>query len=228
MTREFEDYENEIEDLHNRLDIAEYDKERLREEVTNLEAKIKALSQEPITRDVVGYEGLYTVDIFGNVFNADGKLMKQRTNEWGYFDIGLSKNNKQSRYKVHRLVAQAFIPNPQNKEQVNHIDGNKKNNAVWNLEWSTPQENTQHSIVTELRKTKTKDLTGERFGNLVVKSYLGDIRKAGALRHLWECQCDCGKVVTVIDNNLITGHAQSCGCQKGARKWRNPLSVMMR
>ena len=149
---------------------------------------IKALEQEPIMRDVVGYEGIYTVDIFGNVFNADGKLMKQRTNEWGYFDIGLSKNNKQSRFKVHRLVAQAFIPNPQNKEQVNHIDGNKKNNAVWNLEWVTPKENTQHSIVTELRKTKIKDLTGKRFGNLVVKRYLGDTRKAGALRHLWECR----------------------------------------
>ena len=52
MTREFEDYENEIEDLHNRLDIAEYDKERLREEVTNLEAKIQALSQAPCEDEV--------------------------------------------------------------------------------------------------------------------------------------------------------------------------------
>lgn len=181
------------------------------------EMAIQALSQEPIKRDVVGYEGIYTVDIYGNVFNADGKLIKQRTNEWGYFDIGLSKNNKQSRFKVHRLVAQAFIPNPQNKTQVNHIDGNKKNNAVWNLEWVTPKENTQHSITTKLRRIKARDLTGQRFGNLVAKKYLGDTRKSGELRRLWECQCDCGNVVTKIDNDLITGHTKSCGCRKGVK-----------
>ena len=197
-------------------------------------------------KDILGYENSYIVYDNGIIKSLDryiekkhrngkvvkcfirGHIINHCINNKGYHMVHLNKNGSSKTYLVSRLVAQAFIPNPQNKEQVNHIDGNKKNNAVWNLEWATPQENTQHSIVTELRKTKTKDLTGERFGNLVVKRYLGDIRKAGALRHLWECQCDCGKVVTVIDNNLITGHAQSCGCQKGARKWRNPLSVMMR
>jgi len=190
----------------------------LNEYHTALDIAIKALEQEPIKRDIAGYEGLYTIDIFGNIYNSDGKEMKKRINEFGYFDIGLSKNNKQSRFKVHRLVAQTFIPNPQNKAQVNHIDGNRKNNAVWNLEWVTPKENTQHAIVTKLRHDNPRDLLGQRFGNLVVKKFKGDIRKSGKLRHLWECECDCGKIVTVIDNNLITGHALSCGCRKGVKK----------
>ncbi len=72
------------------------------------------------------------------------------------------KNNKKRRCKVHRLVAQAFIPNIDNKLEVNHIDGNKENNCINNLEWTTSSENMQHAFKTGLAKVN-KNMQG-RFG----------------------------------------------------------------
>lgn len=64
----------------------------------------------------------------------------------GYFIVTLCSNGKRKNKRVHRLLAEAFLPNPENKELINHIDGNKKNNKLSNLEWATPKENTQHAI----------------------------------------------------------------------------------
>ena len=109
------------------------------------------MTREEIERDVVGYEGLYSIDIFGNVTRlSDNKEMKQQMNKFGYVNVSLRKNGKQKQHKVHRLIANAFIPNPQNKEQVNHIDGNKAHNVVWNLEWCTCKENINHAVKTGL------------------------------------------------------------------------------
>lgn len=108
---------------------------------------------EEIIRDVVGYEGIYTIDIYGHVINvSNNKEVTQWTDINGYRKVNLSKNKKQRGYMVHRLVAEAFIPNPLNKSQVNHIDGNKQHNVVWNLEWNTPSENVRHSVATGLQK----------------------------------------------------------------------------
>ena len=173
------------------------------------------MKSEEIMRDVVGYEGLYKIDIFGNVYKTSGKEMSQNKNEFGYLCVYLTKEGKQKQHRVHRLVAQAFILNPQNKEQVNHIDGDKTHNAVWNLEWVTPKENTHHAIVTELRKDELRNLTNQRFGKLTVINYVGTKRdKNNHVRNLWNCMCDCGKEHIVTDNNLITGNVKSCGCLK--------------
>lgn len=75
------------------------------------------------------------------------------TNSKHYARIGMMVNNKQKQYQLHRLVAVAFIPNPENKPQVNHIDGDKTNNAVSNLEWVTNLENMQKSWETGLRES---------------------------------------------------------------------------
>ena len=110
---------------------------------------------EELTRDVVGYEGLYTIDIFGNVINTkNGKEVPQQKNKFGYMNVSLTKCKKQKQHRVHRLIAKAFIPNPLNKEQVNHIDGIKDHNVVWNLEWSTPKENINHAITMGISHTK--------------------------------------------------------------------------
>lgn len=102
-----------------------------------------------------GYEGLYEVSNLGNVRSLDryvnhwqgGKCLKRGTllafghNSGGYSLVKLCDNGKEKTAKVHRLVAQAFIPNPDNLPWVNHIDENPANNTVSNLEWCTPQYN---------------------------------------------------------------------------------------
>lgn len=76
-----------------------------------------------------------------------GKVFKQRVNEFGYVQVSVpnGEKGKTVKRKVHRLVAQTYIPNPENKREVNHIDGDKTNNHVSNLEWATSQENKQHA-----------------------------------------------------------------------------------
>jgi hypothetical protein len=78
-----------------------------------------------------------------------------------YFYISLSKNGKVRKRLVHRLVGETFIPNPENKPQLNHIDGNSQNNKVDNLEWVTNAENTLHAYRTNLNKRNQKLFTVE-------------------------------------------------------------------
>lgn len=93
----------------------------------------------------------YDVSNLGNIRNANsGKVLSPFTNHIGYRGIGLYLNGKSKKYLVHRLVAQAFIPNPDNKPEVNHLDGNKANAKLDNLEWATPSENQKHALATKL------------------------------------------------------------------------------
>ena len=112
-----------------------------------------------VWKEVKGYEELYKVSNLGKVYRIGGhvkrlnhlmyipiKVMKPLDNGMGYLRIKLTKGNKPKRVMLHRIIAEAFIPNPENKRCVNHIDGNKKNNLLSNLEWCTHTENAQHSI----------------------------------------------------------------------------------
>ena len=97
-----------------------------------------------IWKDIFGYEGIYQVSNMGNVRSLINqqrnkrkkpKLRKLTEDQRGYLRIRVYKKGKGQTLKVHRLVAQTFIPNPENKPQVNHIDGNSKNNQIKNLEY---------------------------------------------------------------------------------------------
>jgi hypothetical protein len=95
---------------------------------------------------VVGFEGHYEVSSCGQVRRCDGRLCGQWLSDLGYYLVRLTKGSMGTRKvsKVHRLVAFAFIANPNNKPCVNHIDHDKKNNRADNLEWCTQKENLQH------------------------------------------------------------------------------------
>lgn len=102
-------------------------------------------------RQIQGYEGLYEVSNLGRVkslerYDKMGRLIKEKTlnprkHKKGYLYVGLSKDGIQKKYSIHRLVAIAFIPNPNNLPQVNHKDENKENNCLDNLEWCTNEYN---------------------------------------------------------------------------------------
>ena len=85
--------------------------------------------------------------------NRPFKLLKANINEDGYASTTLRNDKGKKTFRIHRLVAREFIPNPENKETVNHIDGNKLNNRVENLEWNTREENMQHAYKTGLKKS---------------------------------------------------------------------------
>lgn len=104
-------------------------------------------------KPVKGYENYFVSDL-GRVKTKQGRYKKINYGicKYGYLDLW--KDNKSKRFRIHRLVAEQFVPNTYNKEQVNHIDGNKKNNQANNLEWVTPKENIQHAINNNLSSIK--------------------------------------------------------------------------
>lgn len=111
--------------------------------------KVLANMALPVMVDIKGYEGLYAVTDDGRVWSYpkatkhNGKMITLSPHRSGYITVELSKNGKQKRFYVHRLVAQAFIPNE--KKEVNHKNGIKTDNRVENLEWVTSSENKLHA-----------------------------------------------------------------------------------
>ncbi len=98
-------------------------------------------------KSIQNFEGLYSITKDGKVWShlGKGKWRKFGLINDGYFQINLRKNNKNNFFLIHRLVALAYIPNPQNKPRVNHINSKRTDNRVKNLEWVTHSEDIKHS-----------------------------------------------------------------------------------
>ena len=129
-------------------------------------------------KDIKNYEGLYQVSNLGNVKSLDtminckgannidehlrkGRILKKNIATTGYYSINLSKNGKIKYVRVHRLVAEAFIPNPNNLPCINHKDGNKLNNEISNLEWCSYSYNNSEAYRIGLKQNKYKGKYGK-------------------------------------------------------------------
>lgn len=161
---------------------------------------------EEIWKPVKGYEGEYEVSNLGRVKSlprktTSGKLLKYSDNGNGYQHLVLTKNGSQRDFYVHRLVAQTFIPNPDNLPEVNHKDENKANNCVDNLEWCNKKYNMNYG--TAIKRASEKQMfhiSQYTINGEYVASYYGLSEAANAI--------NVGKSAIT---NCLKGRSQLCG-----------------
>lgn len=137
-----------------------------------------------IFKDIKGYEGIYQISNLGRVksFTKNSeKFLKPNINRTGYATVRLYKDKIKYFTSIHRLIALAFIPNPENKRTVNHINGIKDDNRIENLEWNTYQENNIHALKNGLRK-QNKIILQYDLDNNFIKEYKS-IEDAGDITH---------------------------------------------
>lgn len=159
---------------------------------------------QEIWKDIAGYENLYQVSNLGNVISLfrtnKPKTLKPTPSNCGYYKVQLYKNGHPQMFYVHRLVAEAFIPNPNKKSQVNHIDGIKSNNCLTNLEWVSPSENQKHSISLGLRSSSP--MVG-KIGKLNHQSKpIMQFSKSGDLIKVWDCISDASRYFNCKPSNI--------------------------
>lgn len=149
-----------------------------------------------IYKPVHGYENKYMISNLGNVMSLDyqntrkPKVLKPIKHHLGYLLVHLGESKIKM---IHTLVAEAFIPNPEQKGFVNHIDGNKQNNVVSNLEWVTSRENINHAIRTGLRDPhKNNHPKGK---DVVNSKPVDQYSKSGEFIKHWDCMSDAARAI---------------------------------
>lgn len=125
-------------------------RKRMEQKNKEKEREVNKIIPGEIWKPILGYEGVYSVSNMGRIqshHNGYNSILSQQYNKkTNMFEVHLRKNGHRKCLKVHRVVALSFIPNPLNKDTVNHIDGDRSNNTVLNLEWATYSEQNLHKI----------------------------------------------------------------------------------
>ena len=157
-------------------------------------------------RPIAGYKGLYEISDFGRVrslnYNHTGRtqVLKAGMNTQGYLFVCLYKDGKHKLYTVHRLVAQAFLANPDNMPEVNHIDECKTNNAVSNLEWCTRAYNINYGTGIARRAAASKSKPVQQFSKdgtfVAVWPSTIEARRQTGINESHICACCKGKLHT--------------------------------
>lgn len=196
-----------------------------------------------VWKDIKGYEGCYQasntgfirsvlsvrIDKNGVSRTLKGRVLKPCIHDAGnskYYRVTLSKNNIQDRQSIHRLVAETFIPNPYNKEHINHIDNNAENNHVSNLEWCTHSENMIHAQK-QGRLFESQSKGGTKAGKIShaklqnkINSFVGKSIHAWTLissemsprkgKNYIKCQCECGTIRKIESSRFFRGEVYGC------------------
>ena len=148
-----------------------------------------------VFKDIQNYEGLYQISSYGRVFSIKHKkFLILRKNNKGYLQVQLYNQGRKV-YKVHRLVADAFIENKNNLPQVNHLDGNKNNNHVDNLEWCNNHDNLIHSWNIGLRRCKEFENYCLFCGKKLIRNRFksGRLEDFGAFKKRKYCNINCAR-----------------------------------
>lgn len=157
--------------------------------------------EKEIWKDIILYGKPYCISNYGNVKGKLNRVLKPYTSSGGYYYICVREGKHCHHVRIHRLVAQAFIPNPKGLPQINHIDGNKSNNVVSNLEWISCKENIKHGFENNLYKHKgyspTKIKQYDVNGNFVkLWDKMRDVEKEYNVSHTALRFCCLGKIKT--------------------------------
>ncbi len=160
-----------------------------------------------IWKDIKGYEGLYQASNLGRIksiskmvngsnqfgvkfkYLKKDKILKPVINNHDYLQVSLYKNNKKVEIRIHQLVAQTFLPNPNNYKIINHKDGNKHNNCIENLEYCTQSHNVNESYRLRLQTPITKRVNQYDLNNNFIKTWdsINDARKHYNNSHISDC-----------------------------------------
>jgi hypothetical protein len=182
-----------------------------------------------IYKSIPGYEGYYEISDLGNVKSVQRfvqhatygsrhtpeRILKLKTDKYGYIQIRLCKDRIHNHYLVHRLVALVFVPNPKNLPQVNHKFGDKSDNRASSLEWVTGKENTEHAILTGLMP---KAKRGSESHNA---KKIGQYDLGNNLIKVYECIREAEK-----ETGIANGNISACAKNKknyshaGGFKWK--------
>lgn len=155
-----------------------------------------------IWKDIKGYEGLYQISNLGRIKSSDrelcnsrgvyvrqGRVLKNGKNQYGYFQVSLYKDGKRVNKQVHKLIAIAFIPNTNNYKIINHIDGNRQNNNINNLEWCTQKHNVKEAYRLGLVHKKYKPVNQYDLKNNFIKT--------------WESIVEVNKVLKIDKSSIV-------------------------